>query len=64
MGLEVSKRDSSKQIQRQNLCFRPIDSKVNIVKIPNTQRYRCLGNAVTTTVTQFIFENIICKCYI
>ena len=41
-----------------------IDSKGNIVKISDTQRYRCLGNAVTTTVTQFIFENIICKCYI
>jgi len=41
-----------------------IDSKGNIVKISDTQRYKCLGNAVTTTVTQFIFENIICKCYI
>ena len=38
-----------------------IDENGNIVKISDTQRYKCLGNAVTTTVIQFISKTLICN---
>ena len=44
-----------------NFTAEGIDDNGNIVKISDTQRYKTLGNAVTTTVIQFIFESIISK---
>ena len=35
-----------------------IDDKGNIVKIADTNRYKCLGNAVTVNVIEFIFRHI------
>jgi len=35
-----------------------IDDNGNIVKISDTQRYKMLGNAVTTTVIEYLFKHI------
>ena len=36
-----------------------IDDKGNIVKISDTQRYKCCGNAVSVPVIEFIFKHIL-----
>ncbi len=35
-----------------------INNNGNVVKISDTQRYKCLGNAVSTPVIKFLFEHI------
>ena len=43
---------------RFGYTFNGIDENGNIVKISDTQRYKSLGNAVSTPVIEFIFKHI------
>ena len=40
-----------------NWTSKGVDEKGDEVKISDTQRYKCCGNAVTTNVITYIFNN-------